>query len=480
MGFPIHLGSYNTSSSRTHVRFQFSTHAAAGGNVAPSTAFENSDLRIYKAADGAAFSATQRSSASGITMTSPFDSLTGLHDVDIDLTDNTDAGFYAAGALYSVVLSPDETVDSQTITGIVLAMFEIGRPQVDVREYGGTAGTFSSGRPEVNTTHWGGTAVASANVLIDGAITAAKIADNAIDAGAIAADAITAAKIADGAIDAATFAAGAINAAAIATNAIDADALAADAVTEIQSGLATAASIAALNNISTAQVNAEVDTALADIRLDELLNADSDIDGAAPPTVGSVFHELMTKTAGSFTYDQTTDSLEAVRDNMGTAQTGDSFARLGAPAGASVSADIAGVQSDTNDIQTRLPAALTGDGNIKADALKINGGTPNDLSAAGVRTAVGLASANLDTQLDALPTAAENFAAVLTTQLTEAYAADGVAPTLAQAIFLIQQSLHEFAISGTTRTVKKLDGSTTAATFTLDSSSAPTSTTRAT
>lgn len=81
---------------------------------------------------------------------------------------------------------------------------------------------------------------------------------------------------------------------------------------------------------------------------------------------------------------------------------------------------------------------------------------------------------------DAIPTAAANFAAVLTTQLTESYAADGTAPTLAQAIFLIQQSLHEFAISGTTRTVKKLDGSTTAATFTLDDASAPTSTTRAT
>jgi hypothetical protein len=36
----------------------------------------------------------------------------------------------------------------------------------------------------------------------------------------------------------------------------------------------------------------------------------------------------------------------------------------------------------------------------------------NDLSAADVRTAVGLASANLDTQLDALPTAAENADAV--------------------------------------------------------------------
>ena len=41
-------------------------------------------------------------------------------------------------------------------------------------------------------------------------------------------------------------------------------------------------------------------------------------------------------------------------------QTGDSFARLGAPAGASVSADIAAVKSDTASALTRLPAALIG------------------------------------------------------------------------------------------------------------------------
>jgi len=46
-----------------------------------------------------------------------------------------------------------------------------------------------------------------------------------------------------------------------------------------------------------AEVQSEVEDALVVHRLDELLNADSDIDGAAPPTVGSVFHELMTKTA---------------------------------------------------------------------------------------------------------------------------------------------------------------------------------------
>lgn len=74
----------------------------------------------------------------------------------------------------------------------------------------------------------------------------------------------------------------------------------------------------------------------------------------------------------------------------------------------------------------------------------------------------------------------ELTASLLTTALTEAYAADGAAPTLAQLLFMIWGAVAEFSISGTTLTVKKLDGSTTAMTFTLDSATAPTSRTRAT
>ena len=69
---------------------------------------------------------------------------------------------------------------------------------------------------------------------------------------------------------------------------------------------------------------------------------------------------------------------------------------------------------------------------------------------------------------------------ILTTALTESYAADGSAPTLTQAVLLALQHLSESSISGTTKTVKRLDGSTTAATFTLDDASTPTSITRAT
>ncbi len=69
---------------------------------------------------------------------------------------------------------------------------------------------------------------------------------------------------------------------------------------------------------------------------------------------------------------------------------------------------------------------------------------------------------------------------VLATQLTESYAADGVAPTLTQAVMLIQQKVGDFAIVGTTLTVFELDGTTVAATYTLNSDTAPTTTTRTT
>ncbi|MCP5414986.1 MAG: hypothetical protein H6961_10310 [Chromatiaceae bacterium] len=146
----------------------------------------------------------------------------------------------------------------------------------------------------------------------------------------------------------------------------------------------------------------------------------------------------------------------------------------------------------------------------------------NDLDAAGVRSAVGLASANLDTQLGALPTAAENRAemdsnstqlaaivadtnelqtddvpgliaalnnlsaaevnaqvdAAFTTQMADSVATDGNIATREQALYMILQFLTEFAISGTTLTVKKVDGSTTLMSFTLDDATNPTSLTR--
>ena len=96
--------------------------------------------------------------------------------------------------------------------------------------------------------------------------------------------------------------------------------------------------------------------------------------------------------------------------------------------------------------------------------------------------------------LTAAPTAADEFVilpdhvhdtgeiadAVLTTAMTESYRATNAAPTLAQSLFELIAHMGEASISSTTKTLRRLDGSTTAKTFTLDSSTTPTSITEAT
>lgn len=77
------------------------------------------------------------------------------------------------------------------------------------------------------------------------------------------------------------------------------------------------------------------------------------------------------------------------------------------------------------------------------------------------------------------PTSAAIATAVFTTQLTESYAAVHVVPTLAQAIFEVRGLLAEASVATTTLTVKKVDGTTSAKTYTLSSSTAPTSITNA-
>jgi hypothetical protein len=67
---------------------------------------------------------------------------------------------------------------------------------------------------------------------------------------------------------------------------------------------------------------------------------------------------------------------------------------------------------------------------------------------------------------------------ILTTQMTEAYAANGVAPSMAQSLFAIHQMLMEFSIAGTSYTVKKLDSAATAFVVTLNDATNPTGSTR--
>lgn len=95
--------------NHTNVTLTFDSFALSTGAPAATSNFANTDVQIYK--DG---SNTQRSSSAGITVTTTFDTLTGLQLINIDLSDNTDAGFYAAGHEYDVAIS-DVTIDSQTM-----------------------------------------------------------------------------------------------------------------------------------------------------------------------------------------------------------------------------------------------------------------------------------------------------------------------------------------------------------------------------
>lgn len=146
----------------------------------------------------------------------------------------------------------------------------------------------------------------------------------------------------------------------------------------------------------------------------------------------------------------------------------------------------------------------------------IASGANQTINASGIRSAIGLASANLDTQLADIPTVSEFNARTLpsgnystlsasdistmlssgvtvnvvssgafqdifeTYSMVEDYPANGATGTPAEFLYLMKQAFTEFTINGTTITVKKLDGSTTAATYTMDSATTPTSRTRAT
>jgi hypothetical protein len=85
----------------------------------------------------------------------------------------------------------------------------------------------------------------------------------------------------------------------------------------------------------------------------------------------------------------------------------------------------------------------------------------------------------IDSNALAASAATEIATATQTSAMTESYRTAGVSPTLAQALFELLAHMGDSSISGTTKTLKKIDG-TTAKTFTLDSSTAPTSITEAT
>lgn len=317
------------------------------------------------------------------------------------------------------------TVQVFTVNGLLTASAITNMETVFVGDFATAYNTTTDGW-NVNTTHAAGTAWNS----------------GAIGASTLASDTIAAAKIATGAITAAKFAAGAIDAAAIATDAIDADAIKADAVTEIQNGLATATNLATVAGYLDTEIASILSTVTANASsLSSLTTAVNTIDDFLDTEIAAILAAVDTEIATIITHLTdikgatwtTTDTLEAIRD--------------------------------------------------RGDAAWITATGFSTLDAAGVRTAVGLASANLDTQLGDLPTNAELATAIttgLTTALTEGYRGTGATGSVRDLLYEVIAHLGEFSITSTTKTLKKLDASTTAKTYTLNDASTPTAITETT
>jgi hypothetical protein len=103
----------------TTIRIPFSTFDKDDGSASAATDYAAADILVFKGG-----STTERSSTSGYTATASFDSLTGKNLAIIDLSDNTDAGFYTAGGEYLVAINAI-TVDGIS-TGGWIARFIIG------------------------------------------------------------------------------------------------------------------------------------------------------------------------------------------------------------------------------------------------------------------------------------------------------------------------------------------------------------------
>jgi hypothetical protein len=232
-------------------------------------------------------------------------------------------------------------------------------------------------------------------------------------------------------------------------------------------------------------------------------NITGNLSGSVGSVTGAVGSVTAAVTAGTVS-DKTGYSLTATTGlgNQTANITGNLSGSVGSVTGAvgSVTGAVGSVTGSVGSV-TGAVGSVTGNvgGNVVGSVGSVTGAVGSVTAAvtlpsipAGWITAAGIATGAIDADAlasDAVteiwagstaPTSSTIATAVHTTQMTESYNTDGTAPTLAQAIFVTMQRLTEFAISGTTITVKKLDGSTSALTLSLNDATTPTSSTRAT
>jgi hypothetical protein len=189
------------------------------------------------------------------------------------------------------------------------------------------------------------------------------------------------------------------------------------------------------------------------------------VSGRMDASVGAMASSVLT--ASALASDAATEIAAAVRTDL-TVELG----RIDA----SISSRMATFTLPTHFSSLEIAA----NGHVSADVKVVSN---NAITASSIQggaiTAAKFAAGAIDANALATDAATEIATAVNTGQMTESYRAAGVAPSPAQALFELLAHMGDSSISGTTKTLKKIDG-TTAKTFTLDSATTPTSITEAT
>lgn len=133
---------------------------------------------------------------------------------------------------------------------------------------------------------------------------------------------------------------------------------------------------------------------------------------------------------------------------------------------------IAGTNAATT-ITTGLTTTFTG--NLTGSVASVTGAVGSVTGAVGsVTGSVGSVTGAVGSVTGAVGSVTSAVTVDGTSALTEAYATQGGTLTLSKALYGMTQLMSQQGVSGTTLTVKKRDGSTTAKTYTLDSATAPT------
>jgi hypothetical protein len=208
-------------------------------------------------------------------------------------------------------------------------------------------------------------------------------------------------------------------------------------VNGLAAGVITASSIAA-DAITAAKVAADVSAEIADAVWDEA-------------TTGHT-------SSGTFGEQLKTD-VDAILEDTGTTLQG----------------ELDGIQADTEDLQSRLPAALVS-GRIDAS---VGAMAANTLTASALNAdAVTEIQSGLST-LDAAAVNAEVVDVLTVDVIADSTPADGSRPTMAEALLMLTRLQMEKSVAGTTVEINKEDGTTAAFTLELDDATNPTSITRA-